>query len=139
MIPAAVLRVVLAAAAIALAVFGVLRVHDDHACTSAATQAFALGEAKATTIAQARPVAKDLEDHCRGSQTLANAAAALSRGAAAPVARELAAEAVHREPRSATAWISVAFARRATDPAAARTAQRHALRLDPYVVRVVAP
>lgn len=119
-------RVLLLLAALAVAGFGAVRHHHVERC-DAAVRAVTSGDAAAT---------RALADHCRGSDELASAAAALA--AAHPVlAARVARAAIARDPANPRAWLGLAFALRRVDPVAARAAQRHAVGLNPFGPRVV--
>lgn len=129
-----ILRVAIAAAALAIAVGAVVRHGHAADCGGALHGAYRVAAGHG---GDAAAIARELRERCRGGDELASAAAALARRHPA-LAAGLARTATAREPDNARAWLGLAFALRGRDRAGAARAQARATALNPYAA-VVAP
>ena len=122
-----IVRALLVVAARTVAGYALARHADAGACSQALSDSYRV---------DGKAVAERLREHCRGGDDLASAAAVLARGPRAAEAQALARQATRREPDNARAWLGLAFALRASDPAGARRAQARATALNPYAATV---
>jgi hypothetical protein len=122
----AVLRIALAVVGVVLLASGVEQATDAHGCTAAVRDAGAHGAAS-----DAGDIARRVREHCRSTDAIAQAGAALARGGAPRAGLRLARVATRRDPRNATAWRGVAIAAQQLDPLGARDARARAHALDP--------
>lgn len=121
-------RVLVLAAAVLLAGFAAIGLHDEHACHTAGVALFEAVAHKDVTAG----VVDDYVGACRGGRRLAYAADNLVTAGSVAQAIRLADAAIRREPHSYEGWaaLSAALRRRGLDAAADR-ALRRARRLNP--------
>jgi hypothetical protein len=129
------MRVFLAAGAVALITFAVTRTNDRGACDSARNDAFAVGIG-GRPVSDAPGVGRRVVAHCRGAQAVVDAAGAFLRVRAVDPAASLAEVAVRREPERRDAWAALSRALEGQgDSAGARRALGRARELDPLAFR----
>lgn len=124
----AIARLLVAAAAVAVAATLVSVRADDRACRDAGKRLYELA---ATPGAELGAAIGELERTCHGGEPLATAAAGLRHFGRTRAATAVARRATERDPASYEAW---AILSTTAPPAEARTARRRALELNPLAL-----